>query len=89
MGATFEVNTPEEMCNNKEPEQWWIFTFGGGHAHPGRYVKIRGSYGEARKKMFDKYGDKWCFQYSEEKWEEMKNDPDRRWPMETELEVIG
>lgn len=35
--------------------------------------------------MFDKYGDDWGFQYSEETWKEMENDPDRWYPMEKEL----
>lgn len=34
------------------------------------------------------YGAKWAFQYPEEEWERLKNDPNRRWPVETELEVI-
>lgn len=95
MGITVEVNSLEEMCgmmcDNKLPtpkESWWIFTFGCGQKHAGRYVKIRGTFNQARKKMFEKYGEDWCFQYSEKKWEEMKADPNRCWPMETELEVI-
>ena len=69
-------------------EQYWIFTFGGDQKHAGKYVKIRGTAVSARDKMFNKYGDKWGFQYSEEEWENMKNDPRRWWDLETELEVI-
>lgn len=69
-------------------KEWWIFTFGCGQKHAGHYVKISGTFAEARKKMFEKYGDEWCFQYSEEEWEKMKNDKNRWWSMETELEVI-
>lgn len=69
-------------------EQYWIFTFGVGQEHGGKYVRIKGTYGEARKKMCDKYGNKWAFQYPEEEWNEYKNDPNRDWEMETELETI-
>lgn len=58
--------------------QYWIFTFGCGQQHAGFYVKIWGTFGEARQKMFDKYGSEWSFQYSEEKWKEIENDP-RAW----------
>lgn len=74
---------PELPC-----ERYWIFTFGGGQPHAGKYVKIRGTHNQARKKMFEKYGDRWGFQYSEKEWKEMEEDPNRHWTMETELEVI-
>ena len=73
------------MQNN----EYWIFTFGCGQLNSGKYVKVYGSYEEARRKMFAKYGNMWAFQYSAEKW--------RSWiiragqvgmPVETELEVI-
>lgn len=69
-------------------EQWWIFTFGCGQGHAGRYVRIKGSFEEARRKMVDKYGLEWAFQYSIEDWEKMKNNPDRMWKLEAEMEVI-
>ena len=69
-------------------EQYWIFTFGVGQEHGGKYVRIKGTYGEAREKMCNKYGNKWAFQYPEEEWDEYKNDPNRDWEMETELETI-
>ena len=69
-------------------EEWWYFTFGCGQKHAGYYVKIRGTFNEARKKMYEKYGKNWGFQYSEKQWEEMKNEPTRYWPMEEELEVM-
>ena len=73
-----------------QPEErtYWIFTFGCGMAHGGQYVRIKGTYGEARKKMFEKYGRQWAFQYSEEEWQRFFDDPNRDWPMETELETI-
>ena len=54
----------------------WIFTFGYGQQHQGKYVKISGTFGEAREKMFKKYGPEWAFQYSEEEWEKWE----RIWP---------
>lgn len=95
MGITVEINSLEEMCDmmcdNVIPEkkqEWWIFTFGSGQEHEGKYVRIKGTYFTAREKMFDRYGEKWGFQYSEKEWEDIKNDPQRWWPIETELEVI-
>lgn len=95
MGMEIQTETLEEMCDlmcgNVLPEEkpeYWIFTFGCGQPHAGKYVKIRGSYYEARQKMITHYGKEWCFQYSEKDWENMKNDPNRWYPLETELEVI-
>lgn len=69
-------------------KKWWIFTFGCGHPHAGYYVKIRGSYTEAREKMVARYGVRWAFQYSLEEWNRRLNDPYRPYPMEMRLEVI-
>ena len=82
MGLTFEMDSGDLeglcslMCDNEIPkpkkkkpaEEWWIFTFGVGHPHEGHYVKIWGTFGSARQKMFEKYGDQWSFQYSEQEW---------------------
>ncbi len=86
-------STVDDVCNvidypALQCEQWWYCTFGCRQKHAGKYVKVRGTFNSARKKMFDKYGAEWSFQYSEEEWEKIKNDPDRWWPMEEELEVI-
>lgn len=35
--------------------------------------------------MFNRFGEEWCFQYSEEEWLEALNDPNRLYEMETEL----
>ena len=101
MGIVTEISTLEEMCDlmcdnvlptpkkeKPEPEGWWYFTFGFGQPNAGRYVKIWGTFESARYKMIVLYGYKWAFQYSEEEWEKVKNDPNRRWPMETELRTI-
>lgn len=63
----------------------WYFTFGIGQEHAHHYVKISGTFGEARAEMFRRYGPHWAFQYSEEEWNEMKTDPNRRWEWPTEL----
>lgn len=52
--------------------EYWIFTFGSGQEHAGKYVKIRGTHNQARKKMFEKYGKDWGFQYSEKRWKKKK-----------------
>lgn len=74
-------------------DQYWIFTFGCGRDiygdRAGKSVRIYAdSAYEARQKMVGKYGSRWAFQYSAEEWEDMKNNPDRWWDMEEELEVI-
>ena len=71
------------MCDNyvREPDndviesendvdETWVFTFGCGQKHEGKYVRIKGTYEEAREKMVEKYGLAWAFQYSEEEWSE-------------------
>ena len=69
-------------------EEYYIFTFGSNQGLEGCAVKIKGNYEEARNKMFDYFGDKWAFQYSEAQWKELENDPNRRWPMERIIKVI-
>lgn len=49
-----------------QKKQNWYFTFGYGHAYPDGYVKIHGTFAEAREKMFERFGPKWAFQYDEE-----------------------
>lgn len=75
------------MRGSKTSRECWIFTFGCGQEHAGKYVRIYGTFFEARHKMFERYGDKWAFQYSEDEWERMRRNPKRVWKMETELEV--
>lgn len=70
--------------------QTWYFTFcsddpkNGGYCQP---IKAS-SFGAARAKMFEMYGSRWAFQYSEKQWLKMKNDPSRWYPMEQELELV-
>ena len=49
-------------------KQLWIFTFGSGQKHGGHFVKIYGTFEEARSEMIAKYGTEWGFQYTEEEW---------------------
>lgn len=94
MGKEFVVNSLEDMCNlmcdnyipEEDEEEKWIFTFGSGQKHAGHYVIMTGPQVIAREKMIEKYGNNWAFQYSEAEWEEMENDPNRFWPLETPLE---
>lgn len=49
----------------------WIFTFGFGHELAGeplrnRFVRIRGTFAEARVEMVRRFGQKWAFQYANE-----------------------
>lgn len=67
---------------------WWIFTFGCGQEHAGQCVMIWGTYGSARQKMVNKYGQKWAFQYSLVEWTKRMKDPHRCYPMEKIMEVI-
>lgn len=46
----------------------WVFTFGLGQKHAGHFVRICGSFDEARAEMFARYGREWAFQYSEQEW---------------------
>lgn len=43
----------------------WYFTFKFGHKYAHRYVKIEGSFIDARKKMSEYFGDDFSFQYTE------------------------
>jgi hypothetical protein len=51
----------------------WIFTFGGGHVHPRtgeplrmRFVRVAGTFFEARRKMASVFGMKWSHHYRSE-----------------------
>ena len=46
-----------------EAPQDWYFTFGVGHEQSGCYVKIHGTWAEARDEMFKRYGARWSMQY--------------------------
>jgi hypothetical protein len=46
----------------------WYFTFMQKQEYKNRYVKIFGTFFEAREKMVKAFGDQWCIQYSEEEF---------------------
>lgn len=72
-----------------ENKQLWRFTFGCGMPNEGKCQPILAdSFGSAREKMFELHGPKWAFQYSEEEWDEIKNDKNRYWEMEEDLETV-
>lgn len=48
----------------------YVFIFGIGHGLGGHYIRIKArSYGAARIKMFELYGEKWAFQYEATYWD--------------------
>ena len=53
----------------------WYFSFGIGQVMHNYVVVIGGEFCEAREKMIEVFGNKWCAQYSEQEWEEYE----RRW----------
>lgn len=44
-------------------DESWIFTFGSGQKHDGKYVVIPGTYDGARAEMLRHFGNAWSFQY--------------------------
>lgn len=43
--------------------QHWYFTFGAGHDQAGRYVKLHGTFADARLRMVELFGTRWSQQY--------------------------
>lgn len=67
----------------------WIFTFGSGQKHEGCYVRVTAaSYADARRKMVEKYGIEWAFQYSEDDWDRWSKNRPYYIPIETEIDHI-
>lgn len=58
-------------CDAEEKEQNWYFTFGSGQDNEGKCYMIKGTFDSARKKMFERFGSKWSFQYSQESYNTM------------------
>ncbi len=69
-------------------KNYYIFTFGSGQLHEGKYVKIFGDYDSARKLMFERYGDNWAFQYSSKEWGDWLREKPFYVPNEIELETL-
>ena len=63
----------------------WVFTFGSGQANAGHYVRIKGSYEDARAEMIRRHGLSWAFQYDAKDWDEWEQDPMRSMFLETEI----
>ena len=90
MGRIFEPSSDKPISVHEhlrnEGYKKWYFTFGCGQVNAGKCQPIYAkSANKAREKMFDIYGEKWCWQYTEEEWKEIEDRPDRYWPMEEEL----
>ena len=68
-----------------EKEFNWIFTFCADSPNGGRCVRLRGTYGNARLKMFELFGDKWAFQYREDAWK--RNQKLYNYMLETEISI--
>jgi hypothetical protein len=55
--------------HENDPPRDWIFTFGFGQWHGARrnnFVRIHGTFYEARAEMFKRYGKQWSMQYESE-----------------------
>lgn len=74
------------MVKRVNDNEVWVFTFGFGQKHEGKYVKFSGDFSEARRKMVEKYGLEWAFQYSEKNWNSYVEKAKKEGlPVETEL----
>lgn len=69
-------------------QQWFVFTFGSGQPNEGKYVRVFGTFEEARVKMIEKYGRQWGFQYTSEQWSNWIHSKPEWLPAETLLEEI-
>lgn len=54
-----------------ESEQEWLFTFGSGQQHDGRFVRIFGSFEDARERMCRVFGTAWCDQYDWRRFDQL------------------
>lgn len=60
-----------------EEKIWWAFTFGHGQKHFNKYVKIYGTYNEARNAMVLRFNNTWSMQYKYES--KLFNDAVNNW----------
>lgn len=68
-------------------KQKWYFTFGVGDSiHSKHFVCIEDTNENARNKMFEHFGNKWAFDYPEDKWiyDRMTND----WKQAVQMGII-
>lgn len=68
----------------------YIFTFGSGQELEGFCVRVKGlDYYDCRKKMCERFGEEWSFQYSLKKWNEWTKEAKTIGiPIEEEILVI-
>ena len=60
-----------KLAEESEGRKIWYFTFCQKQSLlKNRFVKIHGTFNEARSIMMDNFGTLWAFQYSEEEWKE-------------------
>ena len=52
----------KESFSNPLPQEWF-FSFGYGHAHPNKFVRIYGTFDTTRTEMVRRHGSNWAFQY--------------------------
>ena len=63
--------TPEPEPEQDGVEQEWVFTFGSGQQHDGRFVRIFGSFEDARERMCMVFGTAWCDQYDWRRFDQL------------------
>lgn len=76
------------LAVQEDSRGWWYFTFCCGQRNAGHYVRIFGTFDEARQKMIDRYGLEWALQYSEQQWKDWETRcrmMHSEWMLETEL----
>lgn len=93
--STLREPKPEQPAE-PEPElaQEWLFTFGSGQQHDGRFVRITGTYESARSRMNLVFGHAWCAQYDWKRFDEeglparVTELPESEWPPHFEVITI-
>ncbi|MFI2663686.1 hypothetical protein [Micromonospora carbonacea] len=82
----FQVSFTGRPEVDPEVEQEWLFTFGSGQKHDGRFVRITGTYESARARMLALFGRAWCDQYDWQRFDrlglaaELVELPESEWP---------
>ena len=69
-----------------EERRWWIFAFLDRKGADEKPVKVYGTYEEADKLVFEKYGKRYVFVYTKEEWDELNSNP-LCWPV-PELDIL-
>lgn len=85
------IRLVEDMTDDHYEKQMklFYFTFGSGQRLQGYCQPIYATdWVQARERMIELYGVVWAFQYTEEQWNGFKNNRDRLWIMEKELNPV-